>query len=93
MVKEFPDQFVIKQSDYENIYGKPIDCKQKFIRFDQQLGHQEFYKPEYSEDDPIHPSEKRFTLKDIDLYEKLSKNKRCQTRGFEDYSKRKSVIE
>ena len=35
LVKGFPDQQVVRQSDYENQYKKPINCVQKNTDFDK----------------------------------------------------------
>jgi hypothetical protein len=43
-VKGFPDQRVIRQTDYDNYHLKPIECPQKHLRFDLQPIRGDFLK-------------------------------------------------
>jgi hypothetical protein len=44
------------------VYAKPIECPQKFLKFDLQLGHGDFVKHMGAD-----PNETRFASKDFDL--------------------------
>jgi hypothetical protein len=87
-VKEFPEQFVIRQTDYENTCGKPVECEPTFVKFDLQLGHGDFVKQMASMD----PSEARFASKNFSS-DRISSNRRVQIRAFDAYAKRQGIIE
>jgi hypothetical protein len=44
LVKGYPEQFVIRQSDYDNNLKKGIDCQQTLLKFDKMGIRGEFCK-------------------------------------------------
>jgi len=85
-VKGYPDQTVIRQSDYQNLYGKPIQVsKQIHNNFTMMPKRGEFIKNCKS----IDPHQERFNMNEnYDRSTYLTKVRRVQGREFGSYSNR-----
>ena len=86
LVKDFPQQQVIRQSDYDNLYGKQIDCPQKLLKFNLMPERGDFLKNvcQYTTND------ERFNMNEnYDRSTYLTKVRRVQGLEFESYSKRR----
>jgi hypothetical protein len=85
LVKEYPEQAIIKQSDYDNIYQKPLDCAQANYSIHMQKARGDFIQ----NIGILPPNEGRFAKDDnFDRSEFLTNIKRVKVFDFKGYSKR-----
>lgn len=81
LVKGYPDQSIIRQSEYENT-NKLLEGARNTVKFQYQLERGDFVKNQV----PLIPSDKRFANDDkFDKSVKLTNVKRIQIRNFSTY--------
>ena len=85
MVKGYPEQVVIKQSDYDNFFRREPEGPQKQLKFDLMPERGDFIKNMAI----VNPSEQRFQLKEgYDRSKYLSQVRYVGSRSFDSYGKR-----
>jgi len=89
LVKGYPFQRVVRQSDYDNFHKRPLDFPQKHTDFDLVPEREDFVK---NMKGPI-PNDERFNLSEkFDRSTYLSTVRRVPMREFDSYSARKSEL-
>lgn len=89
LVKECPEQQVIRQTDFDNVYNKEIPCvDHALLDFERMQGRESAAKGKSA----AAPHDQRFNLHhDFDKSTVLSKIRRVQGRDFVSYSDRDSA--